>query len=131
MSQPKTVAEFKRDELCYNGLLPFRGKYLYSSRSGQLWRSEFPPDCPNVIQGLPWESLIAVWNLSPNKDRYSPKNLAARESSRLPQEFKGKGMVYVIYKGKHYWQHKDDLYRIKWTRASRTEYLMARNFSNA
>jgi hypothetical protein len=84
MGQPKTITQFKLDELCYNGLLPRRGKYLYSYRSGQLWRSEFPPDCPDMIQGLPLDGLVAVWNLSPNKDRYSPKNLAARESSRSP-----------------------------------------------
>ncbi len=130
MSQPKLITTLVGHKLCYNGLLPRRNEYLYSYRSGQLWRSEFPPDCPDLIQGMPWERVIAVWNLSPDKNNYWPKNLAARESAIPPQSFKDNGMVYVIYKGKHYWQHKDGLYRVKWTRASRAEYLMVQNFSN-
>jgi hypothetical protein len=129
MGQPKIVTAFKANELCYNGLLLHRNRYLYSSRSGQIWRSEYPSDCPDIVQGFSPLGLIAVWNLSPDKNNYWAKNIAARKSLVSPQEFKTVGMVYVIYKGKHYWQHKDNLYRIKWTRASHAELAMAFNFS--
>lgn len=36
---------------CYSGLLTIQDKYLYSSRSGQIWRAKIPDDFPPYVYG--------------------------------------------------------------------------------
>jgi hypothetical protein len=139
---PKPIF-FKKKYPCYNGLLSRHGKYLYSSRSGQIWKTDVPEDV-NLYFGDPDTDTAGVWSLSRDRATLTAKNNAAIMSNKytnmptvccIAKAFESginkTCMMLVVYNNKYYWLYKEILYEIKWIRSTATEYLMLKNFSNA
>jgi hypothetical protein len=116
---------------CYNGLLYRHGKYLYSSRSGQIWKTKLPE-----VASLCGSSIgrkVSVFCLSRDKSELTIKlgdpqhrvePLQARE-----YHISAEILMYTIHNNKHYWLYKEMLHEVKWVRSSVTEYLIVSNFS--
>jgi|688.fasta_scaffold36874_3 hypothetical protein len=139
---PKPIF-FKKKYPCYNGLLSRHGKYLYSSRSGQIWKTDVPEDV-NSYFGDPDTDTAGVWYLSQDRATLTAKNNAAIMSNKyanmptvcsIAKAFENRTnktcTMLVVYNNKYYWLYKEILYEVKWIRSTATEYLMLKNFSNA
>jgi hypothetical protein len=103
---------------CYNGLLGWNNEYIYSSRAGQIWKAKVPGNIPPYCigsRGSPFPK-VAVLKLKPNGVDYTGPY---SESHRNKHNW-----IFTLEHGKQHIRFDGNSYRLRWERATVTEYLL-------
>jgi hypothetical protein len=107
---------------CYNGLLGWNNEYLYSSRAGQIWKAKVPENIPLYCLRDPGSQRpkVAVLKLKPNGIDYTGP-FSERHGNR-------DNWLFTLERGKQHIRFDGKSYRLRWERATVTEYLVLKLF---